>query len=117
MIDPVDYLDMVALEKQARLILTDSGGVQKEAYFHGVPCVTLRDETEWIETVQDGWNLIAGADLRRIVEAVRTFTPAVENAQPFRRRARGRTHVRVDCKKNVTNAPCMHFLLDNKLIR
>jgi UDP-GlcNAc3NAcA epimerase len=68
-IEPVSFLDMVMLEKHALLILTDSGGVQKEAYFHGVPCVTLRDETEWVETVEAGWNTVAGAAKDTILKA------------------------------------------------
>ncbi|MBN1874330.1 MAG: UDP-N-acetylglucosamine 2-epimerase (non-hydrolyzing), partial [Anaerolineae bacterium] len=74
-IEPVGYLDMVRLEQAARMILTDSGGIQKEAYWLGVPCVTLRDETEWVETIETGWNVLVGADKKRIVKAVREFVP------------------------------------------
>jgi UDP-GlcNAc3NAcA epimerase len=72
---PLGYLDMVALEAHARLILTDSGGVQKEAYWLAVPCVTLREETEWVETVEQGWNRLAPADPAAIRAAVREFRP------------------------------------------
>lgn len=75
LLDAVSYLDMMSLEQNARVILTDSGGMQKEAYFHGVPCVTLREETEWVETVAAGWNQLAGADADRMFRAFQSAAP------------------------------------------
>ncbi|MFQ6618945.1 MAG: non-hydrolyzing UDP-N-acetylglucosamine 2-epimerase [Fidelibacterota bacterium] len=70
LIDPVSYLEMLQLLKNAKKVLTDSGGVQKESYFMKVPCITLRDETEWVETLENGCNVLTGIDKRKIVEAV-----------------------------------------------
>ena len=78
MIEPVDYLDMVMLEKNAETIFTDSGGVQKEAYFHRTPCITLREETEWTETVDAGWNQIAGFKTEKIIECLSRKTEKSE---------------------------------------
>jgi UDP-GlcNAc3NAcA epimerase len=67
---PVGYLEMVWLELHSALIATDSGGVQKEAYFHGKGSVTLREETEWVELVESGWNVLVGTDAAKIATAV-----------------------------------------------
>ncbi len=75
LIDPVGYYDMMALEENARLIATDSGGVQREAYFMQKPCLTLRDETEWTETVTAGWNKLVGVDVDTIVHEWNSFMP------------------------------------------
>jgi UDP-GlcNAc3NAcA epimerase len=69
-IEPVSYLNMLMLEKHARLILTDSGGVQKEAYWCGTPCITMRDETEWVELVEAGCNRVVGVETNAILKAV-----------------------------------------------
>lgn len=74
-LEPMSYLDMLQLEQSARAILTDSGGMQKEAYFFGVPCITMRAETEWVETVEDGWNCLVGTETQAIVQAIRSFAP------------------------------------------
>jgi UDP-GlcNAc3NAcA epimerase len=74
--EPAGYLEFTALLRGARALVTDSGGAQKEAYFHGVPCVTLRDTTEWVETVESGWNVLASDDAAAIRAAVARPVPA-----------------------------------------
>lgn len=69
-VEPLNYFNMLTIASQANVILTDSGGLQKEAYMLQIPCITLRDETEWIETVQSGWNQLVGANTQQIVESV-----------------------------------------------
>jgi UDP-N-acetylglucosamine 2-epimerase len=80
-IDPVGYFDMLVLEENARLIATDSGGVQRESYYLRIPCLTLRDETEWTATVETGWNKLVGADTKMITENWFDFLPPIEH--PF----------------------------------
>ncbi len=85
MIDPLSYREMVLLEAKAQLIVTDSGGIQKEAFWLGVPCITLRDETEWIDTVESGWNCLVGAQPDRIVSAVHKARPGRVDEWPWKR--------------------------------
>ena len=77
-LEPQGYFDILILEENADCILTDSGGMQKEAYWLGVRCITLRDETEWIETVSSGWNQLVGVEQNAICEAVESWHPTRE---------------------------------------
>jgi UDP-GlcNAc3NAcA epimerase len=83
LIAPVGYFDMMVLEENARMIATDSGGVQREAYFLGIPCLTLRDETEWVETVEVGWNRLVGAEPERVLRSWFDFVPPAERPPIF----------------------------------
>jgi len=80
---PVGYFDFLLLEYQAKKILTDSGGIQKEAYFFKVPCITLRENTEWVETVEDGWNVLVGTKKDLILQAVLEFNPNQKQRNVF----------------------------------
>ena len=82
-INPIGYLDMLSLEKKCKKILTDSGGVQKEAFFMHKPCVTMRDETEWVETVENDWNRVVGTDKDKIINAIINFEPKLPQKDIF----------------------------------
>jgi len=72
---------MLMLESNAKKILTDSGGVQKEAYILKVPCITMRTTTEWVETIQDGWNILVGSDTEKIIMTAQRFEPRKKQTQ------------------------------------
>jgi UDP-N-acetylglucosamine 2-epimerase (non-hydrolysing) len=78
LVKPLGFLDFIKLMNHAKMILTDSGGVQKEAYILKVPCVTLRENTEWIETIKDGWNVLVGSNKEKIIKTVNGFMPSVQ---------------------------------------
>jgi len=78
LIKPLGYIDFLKLMSHAKKIVTDSEGIQKEAYILKVPCITLREDTEWIETVRDGWNVLVGADKEKIIKMVKEFEPSSE---------------------------------------
>jgi UDP-N-acetylglucosamine 2-epimerase (non-hydrolysing) len=82
-VDPVGYLDMIRLLSSAEKIVTDSGGIQKEAYAMRVPCITVRDSTEWTETVEDGWNILVKAKKEDLLRAIDDFQPPEEQSEPF----------------------------------
>lgn len=74
-IDPVGYVDCLWLIKNARIVITDSGGIQKEAYILGTPCITVREQTEWVETVESGWNFLTGFNKDKLESAINNFCP------------------------------------------
>lgn len=80
---PVGYFDFIWLEKNAKKILTDSGGMQKEAYMLKVPCITLRENTEWVETIEDGWNVLVGSNKEKILNELREFEPQEKQRNVF----------------------------------
>jgi UDP-GlcNAc3NAcA epimerase len=83
MIEPVGYLDMIQLEANSQKVVTDSGGVQKEAFFLKKPCITLREETEWVETVENGWNILVGSHEKSIIDALLNFKPSKKQMSVF----------------------------------
>lgn len=87
-LQPLDFITFASLEKHAKVIVTDSGGVQKEAHYFGVPCITIRNETEWIETVKEKWNVLVDANKDNIISAIRNARPGTSKMTRY-----GDTHV------------------------
>ena len=83
LVKPVGYIDFLWLEKNAKKILTDSGGIQKEAYLLKIPCITLRENTEWVETIEDTWNILVGSDKEKIIDAAINFIPSKKQSNHF----------------------------------
>jgi UDP-N-acetylglucosamine 2-epimerase (non-hydrolysing) len=83
MIDPVGYLEFIALQANSDGVVTDSGGIQKEAYLLKRRCITLRNETEWVETVKDGWNTLVGPNQKKILDAMKKFHPKKKHSNPY----------------------------------
>jgi UDP-N-acetylglucosamine 2-epimerase (non-hydrolysing) len=82
-IPPLGYLDFLQLLSNAAKVLTDSGGIQKEAFILKVPCITLRDNTEWVETVEEGWNILTGTDKKKITKMILDFSPSGNQCKVF----------------------------------
>jgi len=82
-IEPLGYLDFIFLQKHSEKIITDSGGIQKEAYLNGIPCITIRPETEWIETVKAGWNVLVGDKMDQLIENCLHFKPSQNRPRYF----------------------------------
>jgi len=80
---PIGYFDFIWLQKNAKKIITDSGGIQKEAYIFEVPCITIRENTEWIETVDDKWNILVGANKEKIIDSIKNFKPFSQQRKLF----------------------------------
>lgn len=99
LIDPIGYFEMIAYEEKCSCVLTDSGGVQKEAFFFEKPCITMRDSTEWVELVENGWNTLTGADTQKIINTIKKIK--IPNTHPL-------LYGDGECAKKIINS-----LLDN----
>ena len=104
-IEPLPYLDMLLLQESAKLLITDSGGMQKEALWLSVPCVTLRHDTEWTETLKSGWNTLAGNEKQNILSAVRESLKELRPAAEFKDYGASKHLVEILCKTSEHGLP------------